>query len=527
MRQLATCVLASVLFAGTSAMAAGGSNTGETSSANSPAPAEPAAAGSPAAPATPGEERMEAELQELRDLLLAQSKKFHTENEQLKSELEEQREKVQALEEQISAARVADAEKSVNAPASLTAASIPSSAAGAALSAGGMTPAPSEAAGDAKSDEWKKIYDGGFYIESSDKAFSLHVNGLFQPRFTEFVANANAQALGAPTSNVDNFDIFLGRLVLSGNIFDPSIKYFVQFQGSTSGNTIGTNFIDWFAQKTFSNAFTVQMGRAWTPYSLENLDSPGQYLMADFSSAEYAFALSRAVGFEAQGQIGKFGYAVMIANAIPGLDAPGQLNFNNKLAYIGHVQYDILGAYGYQESDPSPEGAPRPELTIWSSGAYNPVVGASAFSNESTGDSTVGATTTVGLRVKYFTLQNTGFYRDTKRVTHAPDFNSWGYAEQAGYYVVPGKFELTGRVSGVNWGAPDFTGVTPGSETNTWYSGPNFPFHRVTEHTFGANYYVHGHNAKLQTDYSYLTGNTFSGVGFTANRVWLQAQIMF
>jgi hypothetical protein len=486
-------------------------------------PATPSATA--AAPASPAEARMEDELQQLRDLLIAQQKQSEQQADELKAELKEQQQKVQQLEEQINGQPGARAVAAAIPAAALTAssASIGVSAAAAPTAPTAVIPQPQTDA--AKADDWKKIYNGGFYVASEDNKFSLHINGLFQPRFTEFVPNSSATALGAPSSNTSDFDTYLGRLALSGSVFDPSVKYFVQFQGSTSSNTIGMNFIDWFAQKEISKALVVQMGRSWTPYSLENFDSPGQYLFADFSSAEYAFALSRAVGFEALGQIGKFGYAVMIANSVPGLDAAGQENFNNKLAYIGHVQYDVLAPYGYQESDPNPAGAPT-ELTLWTSAAYNPVATPSAFENQSAGDRTVGVNQTVAFRKKFFTLQNTGFYRDTER-TGLPSFNSYGFAEQAGYYLIPGHFEIIGRISGVNWGALDFASSAPGADTNTWYSGPNFAFHRVDEHSVGFNYYLYGHNAKVQTAYSYMTGNTFDAKGFTANRVWIQAQIMF
>jgi Phosphate-selective porin O and P len=512
MRVLATCVIGLSLLAANPAMAAG-----DKDGASPGGPADSAATA--AAPASPAEARLEDELQQLRDLLMAQQKQSQQQTEELKEELKEQQQKVQSLEEQMNGRDEAHA----------VAAAVPTAApAGSSASIGIAVPAavvPQPQNGSTDTDAWKKIYDGGFYVASEDNKFSLHINGLFQPRFTEFDPNSSATALGAPSANTSDFDLYLGRLALSGSVFDPSVKYFVQFQGTTSSNTIGMAFIDWFAQKQFSKALSIQMGRSWTPYSLENLDSPGQYLFADFSSAEYAFALSRAVGFEALGQIGKFGYAMMIANSVPGLDASGQENFNNKLAYIGHVQYDVLAPYGYQESDPNPAGAPT-ELTLWTSAAYNPVATPSAFENQSAGDRTVGVNQTVAFRKKFFTLQNTGFYRDTER-TGLPSFNSYGFAEQAGYYLIPGHFEIIGRVSGVNWGALDFASSTPGSETNTWYSGPNFAFHRVDEHSVGFNYYLYGHNAKIQTAYSYMTGNTFDAKGFAANRVWIQGQIMF
>jgi len=516
----------------------GGTNDKDTATSSSAtASATPTTANAAATPAT-AESRIEAELEQLRDLLEIQAKQLQQQGEELKA----QREKTAALEQQLKASTVSAAtlpslalappsgvkDAAGISPALTPAApnAAPISAPASAVASAVSSVSPPQAGESPKGNSWDKMYNGGFFVESPDKNFSLYVNGLFQPRFTEFDANSAAVALGAPPTNVSNFDIFLGRLALSGSVFDPSVRYFVQFQGSTSGNTNGTNFIDWFAQKQFSKALSVQMGRSWTPFSLENLDSPGQYLFPDFSSAEYAFALSRAVGFEALGQAGKLGYALMIANSVPGLDAPGQLNFNNKLAYIGHVQCDVLAPYGYQETDPSPGGAPSTELTLWTSVAYNPVATSSAFSNQSAGDSTVSVNQTVAFRKKYFTLQNTGFYRDTKRPALA-SFNSYGYAEQAGYYIVGGRFEVDARIAGVNWGAEDFTGVTPGDDTNTWYSGPNFPFHRVTEHSFGFNYYLYGHHAKLQTAYSYLSGNTFSDKGFAANRIWIQAQVMF
>lgn len=516
MRVLATYVMVFSLFAGTAAMAA---DKDGASPASPAAPAEPTSAANSASPSSAAEARMEEELQQLRDLLVAQQKQSQEQTEDLKEQLKEQQQKVQLLEEEMNG-RAGTLAVSAAVPGAVPTALSASPGIGAPAA---LVPQPQADA--SKTDDAKKIYDGGFYVASEDNKFSLHINGLFQPRFTEFDPNSSATALGAPSSNTSDFDTFLGRLALSGSVFDPSIKYFVQFQGSTSSNTIGMNFIDWFAQKQFSKALSVQMGRSWTPYSLENFDSPGQYLFADFSSAEYAFALSRAVGFEALGQIGKFGYAIMIANSVPGLDAAGQENFNNKLAYIGHVQYDVLAPYGYQESDPNPAGAPT-ELTLWTSAAYNPVATPSAFENQSAGDRTVGVNQTVAFRKKFFTLQNTGFYRDTER-TGLPSFNSYGFAEQAGYYIIPGHFEIIGRVSGVNWGALDFASTASGSDTNTWYSGPNFAFHRVDEHSVGFNYYLYGHNAKVQTAYSYMTGNTFDAKGFTANRIWIQAQIMF
>ncbi len=541
MRALAIWVLAVGLLAGTAAAASGGNNSSSSSTAaNAPAPAEPAnssaagsakaasAASSPAA----AEERIATELDSLRSLIEAQSKQIQQQSQQL----EEQREKTAALEKQLNALGSAKASAPANRSSiaeNAGAAETPAASANAANGpSAGATLAPASkasaaaagAALQAGNPEVMASFDNDFHFATTDNKYTMNIHGLFQPRFTEFAANDDAKALGAPPTADSDFDIYLGRLAFYGSVYDPSIKYFVQFQGSTSTNTNNVFFLDWFAQKEFSPKLSVQMGRSWTPYSYENFLNPGNFMFADFSVAEYAFALSRSVNFEATGQAGKLGYALMITDSVPGLDASAQENFNNKLGFIGHVQYDILAPYGYQESDPT--AATAPELSIWTSAAYNPVNAASALSNETAGDRTVGATTTVGFREGWFSLQNTGFYRRTLSDVE-PDFNAWGYAEQAGYFLVPKHLEIDGRISGVLWGAPDFLGFTPGTEVNTWYAGPNFPYHRIVEHSVGLNYYLYGHNAKIQTAYSYLTGNTFSDKGFAANRVWIQAQVMF
>jgi hypothetical protein len=157
----------------------------------------------------------------------------------------------------------------------------------------------------------------------------------------------------------------------------------------------------------------------------------------------------------------------------------------------------------------------------------------SAFQNVTAGDTTENATATVGFRYRYFTLQPTGYYRKTNPAAGGPSYNSWGYGEQAGFYLVPHKLEFGERISGVNWGAPDYNTGAPvltGSSLpveNAWFVVPPFSYHSVQEDSGGLNYYVHGHNAKIQMEYSYLHGNTFAAKSFSANRVWTQIQIMF
>ncbi len=390
----------------------------------------------------------------------------------------------------------------------------------------GVGTAPAAAAQDAPAKPFlpKDIYNGGFFVESADKSFSLFINGLAQVRYTGFVPHHDVLALGEPTTGTSTFDVYLARVAFSGSVYKPSLKYFFQIQGNTAGDSNGLSFIDWFASNTFSKAFTLQVGRSYTPYSFEYYCSPANYLFADLSTAEIAFTLPRTIGVEGYGQVGKLSYAGFVSNSIRALDAGGQENFNSKLAYIGHAQLDILAPYGYVETDPT--GKAKQALTLWGSVAYNPIASSSQYENVTAGDTTVNANSTAAYRAGYFSLQTTGYWRKTTQISGAPTKNSWGYGEQAGIYLVPKKFELAERISGVNWGAPDNTAVSSGAE-NTWFVGPGFPFHRVAEDSVGLNYYLYGHHAKLQADYSYVHGNTFTDKYFAANRIRIQTQLQF
>src|SRR5580693_9249307 len=359
----------------------------------------------------------------------------HQQSENLQQQLSAEREHLEAIEQkldQISSGSQAATplESGVKSPA-------------ATATTGSLTPAD--------------IYHGGFFVETADKSYSLIVNGLFQIRYTGFKPANSVQALGESSHGTNNFDVFLGRLALSGSIFESSLKYFLQFQGSTAGNSNTVTMLDWFTSKTLSSHLTLQAGRSWTPYTYEFYDNPGNYLFPDLSTAEYAFVLPRTVGFQAYGGAGRASYAFMIANSIPALDAGGQENFDTKLAYSGHAQFDLLAPYGYVETNPT--GAAKPELTLWTSVAYNPVTSSSAFQNVTAGDTTENATATVGFRYRYFTLQPTGYYRKTNPAAGGPSYNSWGYGEQAGLYLIPCKLEFGERISGVNWGAPDYSGA--------------------------------------------------------------------
>lgn len=348
----------------------------------------------------------------------------------------------------------------------------------------------------------KDIYDGGFYVRTDDGSFSLKINGFAQVRYT-FFEPENGR------SN-HNFDVALARLAFSGTIFDPSISYFLQYEASTFGNNNRTNMLDWWMKYSFSPDLAVKAGRFILPYSRQFYTHPGNLLFSDLSAADYAFNLQRAVGAHLGGKLGVVGWDLVTTNSIRALDAGGQQNVGDELAVQGRVELDVLEPYGYLETSPKPVSVPQ--MSIGLAAAFNPIDEASFFQNVLPGDRTSNVTLDGGFRWDRFTLQGAGYYRHNNlKAAGRSDSDDWGYYGQLGYYLVPERWELAGRIAGVDFDQPN----------NPIVLGD------IMEYTIGLNYYLYGHGAKIQMDYSFLDNDRFIGSSLSNHQLRLQTQFLF
>ena len=344
------------------------------------------------------------------------------------------------------------------------------------------------------------VYDNGFFIRSKDGRYSLTLNGFLQARYT----------LSAPDAGKsrNNFDVALARLAFSGNIFDPKVKYFFQYEATTFGNSNQSTMLDWWMQYSHSQYLNVQAGRFILPYSRQFYTHPGNLLFPDLSEADYAFNLQRAVGAHLSGKVGRLSYHALATNSIRALDAGGQQNAGAEVAWQGRLEYDILDPYGYLESSPTP--AATPQLSLGIAAAFNPVDQASRFQNVMPGDRTTNVTIDGGFRYQGLSVQAAGYYRRNNLEAIDEIGHDWGYYGQIGYYLTE-KLEIAGRVSGV-----DFQFAN-----NPRTAGD------VREYMGGFNYYLYGHSVKLQVDYSFLDGDPFAGKSTSADRFRVQTQILF
>jgi TolA-binding protein len=273
MKFLATRLMVIVLLSGAAALSAranGNDPADSAGPANSAAPAQPAQPAAGATAASPAESRMEAELQELRDLLVNQGKQFQEQNLQLRNQLEDQQRKVSNLEEQLTAAR------SATQPA---AGADPAGPANAALAPNvGIIAASSSNTGSAE--------------DKNEPPTAIHIKGitLTPGGFMEGAAVWRQHALssdvvtpfntipfgGASQAQMTEFNIS-GRqsrisMLVEGKLHDVKIGgyYETDFLGTgiTSNYTESNSFVlrqrQFFGQAAFENGWTITGGQMWT-----------------------------------------------------------------------------------------------------------------------------------------------------------------------------------------------------------------------------------------------------------------------
>jgi len=215
-----------------------------------------------------------------------------------------------------------------------------------------------------------------------------------------------------------------------------------------------------------------------------------------------------------------------------GLNTPGNAN---ELMYVGRVTADLMGKPGYPEGDLA--YSLTPQMAVGLSYGYNaglqtnatPTTDPGVNTQISTAIASVGngrllnqgvvnlGTTGVDFIFKYkgLSLQSEGFVRNvdtrdpSKRIG-----NATGFYVQGGYFVVPKTIEVVGRYSYMD---PD---THSAQDTLTSALG-------------GLNWYLNGHEHKLQFDYGVVTTHLSAvdtgggAVTLIENRFRLQYTIVF
>ncbi|MFO1092292.1 MAG: hypothetical protein U0992_03130 [Planctomycetaceae bacterium] len=207
-------------------------------------------------------------------------------------------------------------------------------------------------------DAFRVGYDNGFVIAARDPdedPFSLKINSQNMFRLNEFVPAAahwiDSAGNRNPISDSNNFQIPRGRLIFSGNVFDPNLSYLLSFDYNTvNSNPIGFRAYELSYQ--FSRAFAVHVGQNKVPGTREWLESAFAPLEGPDRSMATTFfrpSLSQGIWLTGEPMDGVHYYAMM-SNGFNTLNLrPNQLN--NHFCWSGSTWYEPWGDFGRGYAD--------------------------------------------------------------------------------------------------------------------------------------------------------------------------------
>jgi phosphate-selective porin OprO and OprP len=356
-------------------------------------------------------------------------------------------------------------------------------------------------------------YEKGFYIQSADGDYKIKTNIQLMPQY-QFVAIEGA-------GKVNTFQMRKARLILSGHAFNPDVTYKFQLEAVGGGVTRvsegaaqgGPNLRDAYLNYKYSDGLQLMVGQFKPRFNREELTSSSKLQFVDRSVSNEIFNHGRDIGIDIHGKFldGQLGYDLYVQNEGANRNAT---NPNNEFLTGFRLLWNAMGKHGYSMSD------------VKHSEDHQLAFGLGANLNFLTaaGDPTfIGLTGDVAYKYAGFSFHGEGNYMRN----HTATTNIFGGLAQAGYFLIPKKFEAALRGAFV---VPTAAGVVNGYETGV-----------------GLNYFFYGHNLKVQLDYNLLwnsalvlgatsapanvVGGSTTTPGFIQNqndsRVRLQTQLYF
>ncbi len=408
-------------------------------------------------------------------------------------------------------------------------------------------------------------YDNGFFIKSNDDKFKIKFKGLLQFRWTHSAMQRKNDYLRPDFRRSDRtgFDGNRVRFIIGGHAYTKDLTYSFTFD---SGQATGynTRLLYWWVNYRFCDAFQFKAGVFRLASTRTDFGSTATMQFVERPMMNAVFGLVRGVGVRFWGTLldGRGEYYLDVVNSLgvptrtittdEALYATGH---DNNPAIVFRTVWAILGGTCLHPEDSGILVDPC-DMAIHTEPALN--VGFHYAFNEDEHDGTTripfprrtffrdggfGLTTSQGLQIHQFGLDAGFKYQgfsataeyvlrllDVRDATHPPftplflltgddSTNAQhGAYLQCGYFLpIPGferKFEVVARAGGIS--------ALAGGQEGTWtYAG-------------GLNYYIEGHNVKLQTDVTKVTevpisNSTYSLANVNDNAlIWrVQLQVAF
>lgn len=337
---------------------------------------------------------------------------------------------------------------------------------------------------------WK---DGKTTVES--KSARLDISNRVQIRFT--------QELPDQGDDVGSFRIRRAKTKFEGWVYNKNLTYELQLNWPDTANPLEDAVINYdFTQG--KKAFQLKGGQFKVPFGRQELTSSGSQEFVDRSIVSAEFARGRDIGLQAWGTPlgGKLDWRVGVFN---GNGRTTSRNDNDQYQTNARLTFQPFGDVKYSESDF--ESSDRPLLAI--AGNYESNERNIAASGSTPADVVDREIVGVDVAFKFRGLFAFAEFFDasTERLAQS-DFDHDGYHAQVGYFIVPRKFELAGRLAVLD----------PNADRDD---------DEREERGIAANYFFNKHAHKLQADYRQLETRTGPSSDVTNDEFRLQYQIVF
>jgi phosphate-selective porin OprO and OprP len=332
---------------------------------------------------------------------------------------------------------------------------------------------------------WK---DGKTTIET--KGFRLDLSNRVQIRYTQEMPEVG--------DDVGSFRIRRAKTKLEGWAYSKDLTYELQLNWPDSANPLEDANINYdFTQGR--KMFQLKAGQYKVPFGRQELTSSANQEFVDRSIVSNEFARGRDIGVQLWGLPagGKLDWRVGLFNG-----NGRTVSRNDKFQYNARLAWQPLGDVRYSEGDF--ESSERPLFAI--AGQYESNERAVAASGTTPADSADREIVGGDVVFKYRGLFVFGEFFDatTERLV-ASDFDSDGFNAQIGYFIVPQKLEIAGRLAVLD----------PNSDRDD---------DEREERGIALGYFFNKHPHKLQLDYRQLENKATDRED---DEVRLQYQLIF
>lgn len=361
----------------------------------------------------------------------------------------------------------------------------------------------------------------GIFFQTEDEKYSLGISPRFQLRY----AFANREGIAN-----DAHSFLVRRLYLTfyGNAFSKNLTYNFTLNGvpgSSSSKILHYAYLNY----EFNPAFQIKAGLHKIAFNRQEMNSSGKLQFTDRSLANERYNLDRSIGLSLHGGFleDKIHYYLTVTN---GRATEAELNTNNELLYAARLNFNILGDTKYAEGDM--DFSDSPQLSFGLAGAFHheEVDTSDPIANQAR---VMTAASDLVFKYKGFSLVGEVFFRNTAPGDGSRSVNDLGYYAQIGYFIIPEKFEIALRASGLfddlgNVGTDVYFNNGSLSKLGGVNDGVDETGDSANEHEFSLaiNYYIKKYKIKLQGQYTFMLDH--DGTQNIQNHLVLaQAQIEF